>query len=351
LPDKAKSRVKRLAALSTGRYNAFQVTAHDAGSSNPAALRGNLAVTRHPMSEATPVDKGSALPAKKSVNLALIVSLIALGVTGWHYLDSRQQLNEAKQALATRLAENGGNAKAIQTQADQALAATRAAEAKLALLEARVNELAGQYATLQSMYLELTRNREDWQQAEVEHALTIASQQLALAGNVKAVISGLEAIDARLASIDKPQYIALRRAISADLIQLKALPHIDRVGLAVRLDQLMAGIDHLPLMVDAHRIETTRPVAGGKPAATPAAAPALETLPPWQGGGEMIRHVSFAGSSWNRIPLRFEAGTPPIAEAIGLAAALEFVATLPAGWRATLHWQALPGGVLTVLLL
>lgn len=59
----------------------------------------------------------------------------------------------------------------------------------------------------------------------------------------------------------------------------------------------------------------------------------LETLPPWQGGGEMIRHVSFAGSSWNRIPLRFEAGTPPIAEAIGLAAALEFVATLPAGWR------------------
>ena len=59
----------------------------------------------------------------------------------------------------------------------------------------------------------------------------------------------------------------------------------------------------------------------------------LEGMPPWQGGGEMIRHVSFAGSTWNRIPLRFEAGTPPIAEAIGLAAALEFIATLPVGWR------------------
>ena len=48
----------------------------------------------------------------------------------------------------------------------------------------------------------------------------------------------------------------------------------------------------------------------------------------------MIRQVSFSGSSWNRVPLRFEAGTPPIAEAIGLAAALRFVGQLPVGWQA-----------------
>lgn len=234
-------------------------------------------------------DTPTSAPARPHrLNLALLVALAALAATGWQWYDTRQLLHTAELDLARKVATADGmsqSAKAAQAQTRQTLDQL---SARLAQTETRVNESAGQYATLQSMYLELTRNREDWQQAEVEHALTIASQQLALAGNVKAVISGLEAIDARLASIDKPQYIALRRAISADLIQLKALPHIDRVGLAVRLDQLMAGIDHLPLMVDAHRIETTRPVAGGKPAATPAAAPALETLPPWQQFGREL---------------------------------------------------------------
>ena len=59
----------------------------------------------------------------------------------------------------------------------------------------------------------------------------------------------------------------------------------------------------------------------------------LEQMPPWQTGGEMIQKVSFSGTRFNRPPFRFEAGTPPIAEAIGLAAALDFVATLPDGWR------------------
>ncbi|GAA4494379.1 cysteine desulfurase [Pseudaeromonas paramecii] len=59
----------------------------------------------------------------------------------------------------------------------------------------------------------------------------------------------------------------------------------------------------------------------------------LEQMPPWQGGGEMIRKVSFAGTRFNAPPFRFEAGTPPIAEAIGLAAALDFLTNLPDGWR------------------
>jgi cysteine desulfurase / selenocysteine lyase len=59
----------------------------------------------------------------------------------------------------------------------------------------------------------------------------------------------------------------------------------------------------------------------------------LAQMPPWQTGGEMIQRVSFSGSTFNRPPFRFEAGTPPIAEAIGLAAALDFLANLPTGWR------------------
>lgn len=52
----------------------------------------------------------------------------------------------------------------------------------------------------------------------------------------------------------------------------------------------------------------------------------LEAMEPWHGGGDMIRSVSFEGSTWNEVPYKFEAGTPHIAGAIGLAAALDYVA-------------------------
>ncbi|MCL6414861.1 SufS family cysteine desulfurase [Aestuariirhabdus sp. Z084] len=54
----------------------------------------------------------------------------------------------------------------------------------------------------------------------------------------------------------------------------------------------------------------------------------METLPPWQGGGEMIEHVSFERSIYQPPPLRFEAGTPNISGAIGFAAALDMLGQL-----------------------
>ena len=54
----------------------------------------------------------------------------------------------------------------------------------------------------------------------------------------------------------------------------------------------------------------------------------LEEMEPWQGGGEMIRTVRFEGSTWNDAPHRFEAGTPNIAGAIGMGAAIDYLAAL-----------------------
>jgi cysteine desulfurase/selenocysteine lyase len=51
----------------------------------------------------------------------------------------------------------------------------------------------------------------------------------------------------------------------------------------------------------------------------------LELMPPYQGGGDMIRSVSFEKTTWNELPYKFEAGTPPIAQAIGLGAALDYI--------------------------
>jgi cysteine desulfurase / selenocysteine lyase len=51
----------------------------------------------------------------------------------------------------------------------------------------------------------------------------------------------------------------------------------------------------------------------------------LEAMPPFMGGGDMIRTVAFEKSTWNDLPHKFEAGTPDIAGAIGLGAAIEYV--------------------------
>jgi cysteine desulfurase/selenocysteine lyase len=54
----------------------------------------------------------------------------------------------------------------------------------------------------------------------------------------------------------------------------------------------------------------------------------LEEMPPWQGGGDMILSVSFEKTVYNALPYKFEAGTPAIAEAVGLAAAVDYLETL-----------------------
>jgi cysteine desulfurase / selenocysteine lyase len=54
----------------------------------------------------------------------------------------------------------------------------------------------------------------------------------------------------------------------------------------------------------------------------------LEDMPPWQGGGDMILSVSFEKTVYNALPYKFEAGTPAIAEAVGLAAAVDYLETL-----------------------
>ncbi|HXG23964.1 MAG TPA: cysteine desulfurase [Chthonomonadales bacterium] len=51
----------------------------------------------------------------------------------------------------------------------------------------------------------------------------------------------------------------------------------------------------------------------------------LEAMPPWQGGGDMIRSVTFEKTTYNELPYKFEAGTPHIAGGIGLGAAIDYV--------------------------
>jgi len=51
----------------------------------------------------------------------------------------------------------------------------------------------------------------------------------------------------------------------------------------------------------------------------------LEAMPPWQGGGEMIKQVTFESTTWNELPAKFEAGTPHIAGGVGLGAVIDYL--------------------------
>ncbi len=66
----------------------------------------------------------------------------------------------------------------------------------------------------------------------------------------------------------------------------------------------------------------------------------LERMPPWQGGGEMILAVTFAKTTYNALPNKFEAGTPNISGTVGLGAAVDFLSQLDIG-AARAHESAL----------
>lgn len=74
----------------------------------------------------------------------------------------------------------------------------------------------------------------------------------------------------------------------------------------------------------------------------------LEQLPPWKGGGEMIAQVTFAKTTYNELPFKYEAGTPNIEGAIALAEALRFTTNI--GWEnITQHEEQLTQQCLTLL--
>ncbi|WP_028536657.1 uroporphyrinogen-III C-methyltransferase [Paludibacterium yongneupense] len=220
------------------------------------------------MSE-TPIVDNATPVRKKPLNLALILALAALGLSAWQLYSTQQQLTATRTELARRLADSHNSAKDMQGATQQAINTVRSSDARLLALESRVNEAAGQYATLSSMYSELNKSRSDWQLAEIEHALTIASQQLQLAGNVPAAISALQAVDTRLEHNDQPQLLGLKKAVSKDLETLKELPYLDSIGLTVKIDRLMLAVDAMPLAVDGNRLDSSTHAARVASASAP----------------------------------------------------------------------------------
>ncbi len=102
-----------------------------------------------------------------------------------------------------------------------------------------------------------------------------------------------------------------------------ALVLIDGAQSTVHLDINVQDLDCDFFAFSGHKIygPTGAGVLYGKKAL-------LEKMPPFQGGGEMIKEVTFAKTTYNELPYKYEAGTPNIADTIALKAALDFVSKL-----------------------
>ncbi len=180
----------------------------------------------------------------------LIVALLALGLAGWQWIETRIRLADTQQELAKRLSESDTLAHESQTLARQAQDRIGVLQARLGELEGQLAESKSQQATLEKLYQELARSREEWALAEIEQGVTLAAQQLQLAGNVAGAILALQAAEARLAGSGRPRFSALRQALGRDLARLRALPLVDQTGISMRLENLAAAVDALPLAVD-----------------------------------------------------------------------------------------------------
>lgn len=212
---------------------------------------------------APPAPPAAARAPRREDRTARTIAILALLVTAaaaWIAIDARLALRTMESSAGARLGELGSEAQQARTSVAQNLAAIRDAQARIAELEARVADTQEQRVALEEMYRELSRSADDRVLAEVEQMLVLASQQLQLAGNVRAALAALQAADQRLARAEKLAVTPLRRAITQDMEKLKAVPQVDTAGLAVKIDQVIHQADALPLIIaeTAPAVRTTK---------------------------------------------------------------------------------------------
>jgi uroporphyrin-3 C-methyltransferase len=209
----------------------------------------------------------TAAPRKGLLMPLALLCVATLAAVLWIAYDTRHQLDQVRTEVARQLRDSANEAHDARAIAGEAQEALREAAAKTGALEAKVLESQNHQVALEALYQELSRNRDDWVLAEIEQTLAIASQQLQLAGNVKAALVALQSADARLARSDQPQFLSLRKAITGDIEKLRRAPNLDVTGMTLRIDRILSGIDELPLLVDGraqagNTLAATAPYAG-----------------------------------------------------------------------------------------
>jgi uroporphyrin-3 C-methyltransferase/uroporphyrinogen III methyltransferase/synthase len=237
---------------------------------------------------------------QRPLTIAVIVLGILLAAQTW---SSHSQMRNLREEMARRLqkgdtvnTETGALARSVQETAKEL-------QIKVGLLESRQTEAQSQQLALEQLYQDLSKNRDEWALAEIEQVLSTASQQLQLAGNVPGALIALQNADRSLSRSDKPQFITIRRAIAKDTDKLKALPSVDSVGLALRLDNVMAQVDTLPMLADEKPTLPAAPEkkvrAPAKPAAAKGGKAAKDASAPAEEGSPWLHQAQDVWNSWS----------------------------------------------------
>jgi len=207
--------------------------------------------------------------------VALLLALVAVAVAAFQWQRGEAVAREA----ARRLQQEEGRIAALEGQFKQSQDLVRELQGRSALLESKIAESIGQQSQLEQMYRSIVQDSLGATLAEVENAIAIASQQLVVSGNVRGALIAMQDADGRLKRINQPEALGLRRMIAADIERLKAVPLVDVVGLAIRLDSVAASVAQLPLLADlssppgqagasegavADKAQTAKPGSDGK---------------------------------------------------------------------------------------
>ncbi|MBW3759865.1 heme biosynthesis operon protein HemX [Aeromonas jandaei] len=170
-----------------------------------------------------------------------VAILLALGLTGGLYLHGHKnavaqqaELAQLKQQLASAMS------KIDQTSSKDA--------EQLAALGQTQQRLQGEMQGLQNRVLDLNDKRpNDWMLAESEYLVRMAGRKLWLEHDLVSAITLLGNADERIAALNDPSLMPIRKALAEDITKLKGMPRIDREGLTLKLAALEDQIELLPL--------------------------------------------------------------------------------------------------------
>lgn len=190
---------------------------------------------------------------------AFLISGVLAFLLAAQWWTSQGQISSLREEVARRLQSVEANSSETKILAKTVQEVLKEIQSKVILLEGKQTEAQSQQLALEQLYQDLSKNRDEWALAEIEQVLATASQQLQLAGNVQGALIALQNADSRLAKSEKPQFITIRRAISKDIEKLKSLPTLDLTGIALRLDSVIAQVDHIPLWADEKSVVTAIP--------------------------------------------------------------------------------------------
>lgn len=199
---------------------------------------------------------------------AALIGLTALAAAAVAWT-SIQRVRLLEQQLVARQQQSQTEATEAVVLARQSQDSAREVAAKMALLEARVSEVAVQRSQLDELIQSLTRSRDENLLADLEAALRVAQQQAALTGSPEPVISTLRQAEERLARYNQPRLERVRRAVLRDLERAQSVVQVDISSLVIRIDEVVRQVDDLPLAG----------VPATVPAMAPAAAPAQVLVP------------------------------------------------------------------------